>query len=575
MTRQTETSHHATHHFILAEGAGPFRFVFKWLSHIGQHLTTHVLAARGKPLELEYSRLQVSVRIMAERLRGQSWVLDRKLLGSLAAQSRDSRTVSAPFAPFEKHVYAKKHPTAVRDLLAKIRQASVSESQPSKGSSQKMHPSHTSQRDGPRAAVETWRNEVHRTVQVYEGQPWQGLRRPQGILITVDGFSANSVSPDSVGEFATQEATQDSKDRTPRRLSHSEDLISFEEHQGAECSDSQGDKPLILIGHARLAKRAGQVGAKRPEVLSEEGPNLMDEEDAQALSLVKPLGSSMMAGRSDDTDSAGECPAQSWDKCHGEGKQAAEGPSHVAPNGKEDEEGATQGHESEAIDTKSETWSRQGSRDMARHAGTSSTSVSASRPITASSSKPESMNSMSEFVGRLEARVRDVTAVLQFVPGHVSIDLRFGRFYLKDLSHSRVDVGSGPSFTAYDLATTLRGIGRQRLGFSTVLSTHGSDMNDLVRIRPGAGQGWTLLDTLVQYEFLCTGQGNERFVVEIDGNSFERRCRGVREELGSVLVHCTQRSWDMKVCATRANCLGDSPRHAAIATALVASMCIK
>lgn len=50
-----------------------------------------------------------------------------------------------------------------------------------------------------------------------------------------------------------------------------------------------------------------------------------------------------------------------------------------------------------------------------------------------------------------EARIKSLAAALPLTPGIVSMELRFDRFYLTDLRHSEVDLGSGPYWTEADM----------------------------------------------------------------------------------------------------------------------------
>ncbi|POR39804.1 Uncharacterized protein TPAR_00024 [Tolypocladium paradoxum] len=175
-----------------------------------------------------------------------------------------------------------------------------------------------------------------------------------------------------------------------------------------------------------------------------------------------------------------------------------------------------------------------------------------------------------------EARVKALASVLQLMPGNVSIDLNFGRFYLKDLSHSQVDVGAGPHWTIADILESLNAneLPPQCLGFSTMLSTCGPDVDDLVEIQPPEEEKWSLCNTRVLYEFTCSMQGAGEFVVEVDSQTLEYGCRGLKEDLGHLYLHCVQRPWDLQVCVSRSTCLTKSPKHMAIGEALLASICV-
>lgn len=188
----------------------------------------------------------------------------------------------------------------------------------------------------------------------------------------------------------------------------------------------------------------------------------------------------------------------------------------------------------------------------------------------------EAPTTKSGLLIQAEARVKDLASVLQLMPGNVSINLNFGRFYLKDLSHSQDDVGAGPYWKVVDMVESLNAneLPPQCLGFTTILSTCGSDVDDLAEIRPPEEEKWSLRNTRVLYEFTCSIQGEDDFVVEVDSQTLEYGCRGLKEDLGCLYLHCVQRPWDMQVGVSQSTCLAKSPTHMAIAKALVASICV-
>ncbi|PNY22577.1 Uncharacterized protein TCAP_07099 [Tolypocladium capitatum] len=197
-------------------------------------------------------------------------------------------------------------------------------------------------------------------------------------------------------------------------------------------------------------------------------------------------------------------------------------------------------------------------------------------PESSGRSPGEAAAKKSGMLIQTEARVKDLASVLQLTPGNVSIDLNFGRFYLKDLSHSQVDVGAGPHWTVADMLENLNAneLPPQCLGFSTILSTCGPDMDDLAGIQPPVEQKWSLCSTRVLYEFTCSIQGGDDFVVEVDSQTLEYGCRGLKEDLGHLYLHCVHRPWDMQVCVSRSTHLTKSPTHMAIGKALIASICV-
>lgn len=176
-----------------------------------------------------------------------------------------------------------------------------------------------------------------------------------------------------------------------------------------------------------------------------------------------------------------------------------------------------------------------------------------------------------------ENRAEDVASILELAPGHVSVELKFGCFYLKDLSHSQIDVGSGPYWGTAEMLESLNGddIPPSCIGFSTALTTCGPDIEDLVKMRPSGEPPWVHFETQVWYEFSLSSEEQAPFVVEVDAETFNACCRGVEKELGDVYLHCVRRPWDMRIGVTQQTALSHSPLHVAIADALVASMNVR
>lgn len=172
-----------------------------------------------------------------------------------------------------------------------------------------------------------------------------------------------------------------------------------------------------------------------------------------------------------------------------------------------------------------------------------------------------------------EASVKDLARILELAPGYVSIELNFGRFYLKNLSHSQVDVGSGPFWDMDQMLESLNAddVPRSCISFSTALTTCGPDMDELVKMQSCGRVPWEHLDTRVCYEISCSLEGQAPFI-ELDATTLEASCRGMEEELGACYAHCPCHSWDMRVAIARRSALDKSRLHTAIADALVASM---
>ncbi|RDA94195.1 hypothetical protein CP533_6575 [Ophiocordyceps camponoti-saundersi (nom. inval.)] len=188
----------------------------------------------------------------------------------------------------------------------------------------------------------------------------------------------------------------------------------------------------------------------------------------------------------------------------------------------------------------------------------------------------------SHLLKMTETRVKELAGVLPLAPGLVSIELRFGRCYVNNLSPSQINNGHdrGPYFDdASSMNQILGRLGERSFGFSTALSACGPDMDDFVQMHPPSERPWKLCGTEAWYEVVCTpklkklnGEAEAQMVVEIDAKTFEYRCRGMEQDLGCVYLHCVQRRWDMQVCISQRASLHDSPAHMAVAEALAASL---
>lgn len=173
-------------------------------------------------------------------------------------------------------------------------------------------------------------------------------------------------------------------------------------------------------------------------------------------------------------------------------------------------------------------------------------------------------------------RMKELSTILQYTPGYVSVKLKFGRFYMTNISHSAVDIGSGPYSGPHkdlkELLSDLKGhVMSQDIRFSTTLSTYGPDADALADVWLPGGAAWTLARRDVFYDVQCT-LDETKFLVEIDATTFESCCRGPSSEVGNLYIQCVERVWDMKVCMERSANLNTSAKHKNISEAIVSSL---
>ncbi|PFH56859.1 hypothetical protein XA68_15854 [Ophiocordyceps unilateralis] len=187
----------------------------------------------------------------------------------------------------------------------------------------------------------------------------------------------------------------------------------------------------------------------------------------------------------------------------------------------------------------------------------------------------------SHLLKMAEARVKGLVGVLACTQGVVSIELKFGRFYRKNLGSNQIDSGNRHGPYCDDVSLMCKSLSlvdwQTDFGFSTALSACGPDLDDLVQMRPPAEHPWRLYETKAWYELVCTlnrGAEAQMVVVEIDAETFEYRCLGVEELTGCLYLHCVQRPWDMQVCISRRASFHNSPVHMAVARALAASLSV-
>lgn len=169
------------------------------------------------------------------------------------------------------------------------------------------------------------------------------------------------------------------------------------------------------------------------------------------------------------------------------------------------------------------------------------------------------------LLGSVRLRTKALAGVLQVTEGIVSLEIKFGRIYFKNMAASVVSNGTGPVAVIDGWLQMVADAKRWPIGrnaFSPILTTRGADAEALVNTPAPGESDWTLSRTSTVYEFTChfENEPSGSFIVEVDAKKFVPRCRGPVEEVSSLFLHCPQRAWDLKVVATRCNSFRSSSR---------------
>ncbi|KAL7960034.1 hypothetical protein V8C34DRAFT_322344 [Trichoderma compactum] len=167
----------------------------------------------------------------------------------------------------------------------------------------------------------------------------------------------------------------------------------------------------------------------------------------------------------------------------------------------------------------------------------------------------------SDILRDAENQLKKMSQILELTSGYVSLEVLFGRIYIKQMAPSFVNhTGSGPVFATKDVIDLLNGenFRQDRIGFSPILSTSEGDANMLVSIAPPGETPWNLFEKETWYDFQCTyfgPRGEESIIIELNAQKFQYRVRGPRHEIFAIHLHCPQRAWDMKARAVRSRAL--------------------
>ncbi|PTB64469.1 hypothetical protein BBK36DRAFT_6805 [Trichoderma citrinoviride] len=171
----------------------------------------------------------------------------------------------------------------------------------------------------------------------------------------------------------------------------------------------------------------------------------------------------------------------------------------------------------------------------------------------------------SDILKEAEQQLKRGSQILELAPGYVSLEVVFGRVYIKKMAPGLVDhSGSGPTHSAEDVLGLLNGTTFRQdcIGFSPILSTSAGDANTLANITPSGESPWHLYEKETWFDLECVfygPKGEEPVIVELNADNYQYRVRGQRQDFFAIYLHCPQRAWDMKACGVRATAL--TPEH--------------
>ncbi|KAL7936095.1 hypothetical protein V8C35DRAFT_278324 [Trichoderma chlorosporum] len=187
----------------------------------------------------------------------------------------------------------------------------------------------------------------------------------------------------------------------------------------------------------------------------------------------------------------------------------------------------------------------------------------------------------SDILRDAENQLKKMSQILELTSGYVSLEVVFGRIYIKKMGPSFVNhTGSGPAFAVKEVIDLFNGENFRQdcIGFSPILSTLEGDANSLVSITPSNEAPWHLFEKETWYDFQCTyfgPRGEEPIIVELNADKLQYRVRGPRHEVFAIYLHCPQRAWDLKARATRSRALEPEYSLNSYVQSLIADMDIR
>ncbi|PHH79883.1 hypothetical protein CDD82_2108 [Ophiocordyceps australis] len=566
---------------LAPEGSGTFRFVYNWLSHLGHDSTTYVLG-RLEETEREYKRMATAVTIRAEReADNETWKPDTSRYEGRGGLKSSIKIFSA----FEEYNYAAKAPakvTALFEVIDKLSQGQFVPSQEerlpdatvstkSSGPSNAATLNKTSQCHPDTCRVETVESRAESTLYNLLDDPSEDISTSNFVQNWIDDATCSKATQplqtedlisfdEAPGPRAQTICTNESRDS----LQQADTLINLHDDARFSASsefDSCMQQPDLLgtspphqlsLGPVEDNMLSTQFFGVQPDI-SKDIRRTMNQRAGQPSSGRNALNYPALPRTSSPSGREGRPCTHAWQNTH-----------HAAGQKKEEDRDATP---PKAV------------KSEAREGPTSAASSSlglwrVTRPLLASQELLATNDTLLQLV---KTKTKDLYSTLHLIPGTVSLDVKFGRVYIKDMGAALVSTGSGPYFVESQMIDSLLVDQTQpnRFAFSTILSTAGFDADTLTELQPAKGGRWTGCDKVVWYEFECVSDEHGKFVVEVDAQTLAHQVRRPQREVGTLNIHCVHRPWDIQVCVSHVQTLEKSPIHAAIADALAASVSIR
>ncbi|KAJ4137777.1 hypothetical protein NW768_003367 [Fusarium equiseti] len=183
-----------------------------------------------------------------------------------------------------------------------------------------------------------------------------------------------------------------------------------------------------------------------------------------------------------------------------------------------------------------------------------------------------------------ERKLQELVKVLQVVPGHISVQARFGRLCIKDIPAAEVYMNPTPYGPWHTIGTTAKSLNDTNppVEFSPILTTSAAEANLISQV-PGGRTSWVLVGRRVFYEFVCmqelyiSGEAEphcqeNRLVVNVDADDFTHECLPLPHEVSRAFVHCTRRAWDIELCISQRDMTQVTEDFEEFAASLVLSM---
>ncbi|KAF7558889.1 hypothetical protein G7046_g5266 [Stylonectria norvegica] len=158
-----------------------------------------------------------------------------------------------------------------------------------------------------------------------------------------------------------------------------------------------------------------------------------------------------------------------------------------------------------------------------------------------------------EVMQNIRAKLKQLLNILQITPGTFTLEAKFGRVCIQGSAHCMVNMGHGPYLTAEEVQESLKS-GDSSIVFHNILTTNGAEADMIPQMAAFKASSWTLFDKEVFYDIFCRHRDDKaKTKIEVNAETFEHYCRCPTEEVSSLVVHCVDRAWDMKVSLTRSD----------------------